>query len=128
MNAKSLLLSGALVVGLVGAAFGQSSTSPSQQDPASPTTQAPSTQSPTTTQQPGEMSPTSTASQGQHSFTGNIVKSSGKYMLHSAGADYRLDDQKQAKEFNGKQVKVMGDLDQSTNTIKVQSIEPSSSM
>lgn len=127
MNVKSLLLSSALAVGVAGAAFGQSSTAPAQQDPASPTTQSPSTQSPSTQQQPGEMSPTSSTSEG-HSFTGSIVKTSGKYMLHSAGADYRLDDQKQAKQFDGKQVKVTGDLDQSTNTIKVQSIEPSSSM
>jgi len=52
----------------------------------------------------------------------------GKYVLHSAGADYQLDDQSQAKSFEGKDVKVTGKLDSASNTIKVKSIEPSSSM
>lgn len=53
---------------------------------------------------------------------------SGKYVLHAGGTDYQLDDQSQAGKFNGKDVKVTGTLDQSSNTIKVQAIEPASSM
>lgn len=54
---------------------------------------------------------------------------SGKYVLHANGTDYQLDDQSQAAKYDGKTVKVTGSLDQSSsNSIKVQSIEPSSSM
>jgi hypothetical protein len=56
------------------------------------------------------------------------MKTGGKYVLHTGGTDYQLDDQTQAGKFKGKDVKVTGQLDQSSNTIKVQSIEPSSSM
>jgi hypothetical protein len=62
-------------------------------------------------------------------FVGSIAKgSSGKFVLHTGGTDYQLDDQAQAGKFNGKDVKVTGQLDQSSNTIKVQSIEPATSM
>ena len=54
--------------------------------------------------------------------------SSGKFVLHTGGTDYQLDDQAKAGKFEGKDVKVTGQLDQSSNTIKVQAIEPSSSM
>jgi len=56
------------------------------------------------------------------------MKTGGKYVLHTGGTDYQLDNQSTAKKFEGKDVKVTGQLDASSNTIKVQSIEPSSSM
>jgi hypothetical protein len=59
---------------------------------------------------------------------GSISKSGGKFVLHTGGTDYQLDDQSEARKFEGKDVKVTGQLDQSSNTIKVASIEPSSSM
>lgn len=69
------------------------------------------------------------ASDAQRMFVGSIAKaSSGKFVLHTGGTDYQLDDQVQAGKFDGKDVKVTGQLDQSSNTIKVQSIEPSTSM
>jgi len=62
-------------------------------------------------------------------FVGSITKnSSGKYVLHTGGSDYQLDDQSQAGKYDGKDVKVTGQLDNASNTIRVQSIEPSSSM
>lgn len=136
MTLKSLLLGTALTVGLTAAAFAQSNPTPQPQDPAAQTmpsqdqstpTQTPNTQSPSTTQQPGDAT-SATSGAGQQVFTGSIVKSGGKYVLHSAGADYQLDDQSQAKSFNGKDVKVNGELDKSGSTIKVKSIEPASSM
>ncbi len=36
---------------------------------------------------------------------------------------YQLDDQARAKEYEGKQVQVVGNLDASSNTIKVQDIK-----
>jgi hypothetical protein len=71
---------------------------------------------------------TATSTDNKNSFTGSIVKSGGKLMLRSGGTDYELDDQSQAKSFEGKDVKVNGQLDKSSNTIKVQSIEPASPM
>ena len=60
-------------------------------------------------------------------FVGSITKnSSGKYVLHTGGSDYQLDDQSQAGKYDGKDVKVTGQLDNASNTIRVQSIEPSS--
>lgn len=137
MTLKSLLLGTALTVGLTAAAFAQSNPTPQPQDPAAQTTpsqdqstptQTPNTQSPSTSQQPGDTTSATSGSAGQQVFTGSIVKSGGKYVLHSAGADYQLDDQSQAKSFNGKDVKVNGELDKSGSTIKVKSIEPASSM
>jgi len=69
-----------------------------------------------------------TSAGASEQFTGSIIKSGGKYQLRSAGNTYDLDDQSQAKNFAGKDVKVNGSLDKASNTIKVASIEPASSM
>ena len=73
-------------------------------------------------------SATATSTDNQNSFTGSIIKSGGKYQLRSNGNTYDLDDQSQAKSFAGKDVKVNGTLDKSSNSIKVTSIEPASPM
>lgn len=61
-------------------------------------------------------------------FTGKITKSGGKYVLkdETTRTTYALDDQNQAKSFEGKSVKVTGKLDTSSNTIQVATIEPGS--
>jgi hypothetical protein len=60
-------------------------------------------------------------------FQGTIVLSQGKYILTtSSGTTYQLDDQKTAKAYDGKSVKVMGTLDSSGSVIQVSSIEPGS--
>jgi Protein of unknown function (DUF5818) len=60
-------------------------------------------------------------------FQGTISRSQGQYVLNSAsGAIYQLDDQKRAKEYAGKSVKVTGTLDASGDVIHVSSIEPAS--
>lgn len=69
-----------------------------------------------------------TSTDTKNSFTGSIVKNGSKYQLRSGGTDYDLDDQSQAKSFEGKDVKVNGSLDKSSNTIKVTTIEPASPM
>lgn len=56
-------------------------------------------------------------------FTGQISQSNGKYVLNAGEVTYSLDDQTQAKQYDGKQVKVTGTLDAQTNTIRVQKIE-----
>jgi len=83
-------------------------------------------QQPTQTQpsqpQAGAADPSS--QQGQ-AFTGTVVKTKGGYMLQdeSSKSSFMLDDQAQAKKFSGKNVKVTGTLDNSTNTIHVSNIE-----
>jgi len=61
-------------------------------------------------------------------FTGQVVKArNGKYALltdKQAGKGFYLDDQDKAKQFDGQNVKVTGQLDMATNTIKVSDIQP----
>ena len=56
------------------------------------------------------------------------MKSGDKYVLHTGGADYQLDDQTPASKFDGKDVKVTGEVDQTSNTIRVQPVELASSI
>jgi hypothetical protein len=129
MKRTSLILVAVFAMVVLPAAFGQSTTSPSQdptaQPSAAPSQQTPSQTNPSTSTDP---SANATPSDSQRSFVGSIVKASGKYVLHTGGTDYQLDDQSQAKKYAGKDVKVTGQLDASSNTIRVQSIDPSSSM
>jgi hypothetical protein len=130
MKSKSLILTSVFALAMLPAAVAQSTTSqdPSTQPSATPT----QSQTNPTSQQPSETpstaTPSSSSSDAQRSFVGSIAKTGGKYVLHTGGSDYQLDDQAQAGKFEGKDVKVTGQLDQSSNTIKVASIEPSSSM
>ena len=60
-------------------------------------------------------------------LTGTIAKEDGKYVLKASDKKtYQIDDQEKAKQFEGKQVKIVGSLDMSTSTIHLQSIEPAS--
>jgi len=137
MKQTSLILIAVFALVMLPAAFGQGTPSQSQdpnaQPTATPSQQTPSAQQPSQT--PSTSDPSSSAassgsssSDAARSFVGSIMKTGGKYVLHTGGTDYQLDDQAQAGKFKGKDVKVTGQLDQSSNTIKVQSIEPSSSM
>jgi len=132
MKRTSLILIAVFAMVMLPAAFAQGTPSQSQ-DPNTQPTATPSQQTPSAepTQTPSTNSPSSSASpsDAQRMFVGSIAKnSSGKFVLHTGGTDYQLDDQAQAGKFDGKDVKVTGQLDQSSNTIKVQSIEPSTSM
>ena len=73
-------------------------------------------------QQHDTMSQTSDA----QAFVGKIVKSGEQLVLRNSvtKSTYMLDDQGRAKQFEGKDVKVMGTLDEATNTIRVATIEP----
>jgi hypothetical protein len=61
-------------------------------------------------------------------FSGTIVKDGGKLVLKDTTNKvvFQLDDQSKAKDYVGKDVKVTGSLDASTNTIHVESIEAAS--
>lgn len=65
------------------------------------------------------------ASQQAQSFTGKIMKTSEGLVLQdqSTNTSYKLDNDKAAKKFSNKEVKVTGTLDSATNTIHVSNIE-----
>jgi len=57
-------------------------------------------------------------------FTGTIMKDGAKYILkESRGTSYQLDDQNGAKQYDGKHVKLVGNLDASNGTLHVSSIQ-----
>jgi uncharacterized protein DUF5818 len=62
------------------------------------------------------------------SFTGRVTKENGKVVLKDpvTKTSYQIDDVSKAKPFMGKQVKVTGTLDATTNTIRIDNIEPMS--
>ena len=62
------------------------------------------------------------------SFTGRVTKENGKIVLKDpvTKTSYQIDDVSKAKPFMGKQVKVTGKLDTSSNTIRIDNIEPMS--
>jgi Protein of unknown function (DUF5818) len=75
---------------------------------------------------PGQASSTpqqqpTNSQQSARSFEGKITKSGDSWVLQdtASGASYKLDDQDKAKQFNGKNVKVMATMDASTNTLHV---------
>jgi hypothetical protein len=57
-------------------------------------------------------------------LNGTVIKLGNKYVLKTTDKQtYELDDQDRAKEYEGKQVKIVGSLDRTTNTIHITSIE-----
>jgi Protein of unknown function (DUF5818) len=131
----------ALVVTMLPAAFAQTSdqTSPSSSAPgaSSPAASSSASQGQTSPAQtsPAQTSPStpdqsssaqgsgSAASQDAESFTGTVVKSGDKYVLKTDTGTYQIDDQDKAKQFEGKQVKVSGNLDKATSTLHVTDIQ-----
>jgi Protein of unknown function (DUF5818) len=65
--------------------------------------------------------------QSARSFEGKIAKSGDQLVLQESATQtaYKLDDQDKAKQFEGKNVKVMATVDASTNTLHVVDITPS---
>jgi hypothetical protein len=58
-------------------------------------------------------------------FSGTILKNGDSYVLNDAGTktSYVLDDAKQARQYEGKKVKVTGTVDAANNTIHVETIQ-----
>jgi hypothetical protein len=61
-------------------------------------------------------------------FIGLITKEDGNLVLKDpvTKVSYKLSDSSKAKQYRGKQVKVSGKLDVTTNTIQVEKIQPTS--
>src|SRR5437763_15184338 len=126
----------ALVATMLPAAFAQTSdqTSPSSSAPAasspaaspsdSPAQTSPAQTSPSTSDQSGAAQGSAPgSSQAAESYTGTVVKSGDKYVLQTDTGTYQIDDQDKAKQFEGKQVKVSGNLDKATSTLHVTDIQ-----
>ena len=57
-------------------------------------------------------------------LSGTVIKLGNKYVLKTTDKQtYELDDQDKAREYEGKQVKIVGSLDRTTNMIHITSIE-----
>jgi hypothetical protein len=120
MRSKLPILFSVLVLAMICAL---QSTVVALQEPANPPQQQPQTQ-----QDPA--APPSEMNQAADTqvFSGKIAKAAGKYVLkdNATKMTYSLDDQSQAKKFEGQNVKVTGMLDAQSNTIHVSLIEPGS--
>ena len=81
-------------------------------------------QSPDTQQAGKPTSQPSSQAQSAKEYSGTIVDEGNSLRLkdNAKNANYKLDDEKMAKAYVGKEVRVMGMLDKSTNTIQVKSI------
>lgn len=68
-------------------------------------------------------------SQSARSFEGKITKSGDQFVLqdNATSTSFKLDDQDKAKQYEGKNVKVMATMDPSSNTLHVVDITPSES-
>jgi uncharacterized protein YdeI (BOF family) len=91
---------------------------------AQPQPQQPNQAAPQPQQQPDQAQPQPGQSQASATFTGTVVKNGEQYMLRdSTGQIYGLDDSDKAKQFEGKSVKVTGQLDTQAKVIHVQDIQ-----
>jgi cytoskeletal protein RodZ len=126
-----------LTMALASMSFAQ--TAPAQ--PQDPTAQAPASQAPATPatspnakRPPDEStkpsvgeSSASAPSTKTRPFMGTVVHENGGYFLRAGDLEYKLDDQTEARRYEGRSVKVTGNLEKQSNTIHVQKIEASPS-
>lgn len=121
----------ALATALVSISFAQ--TAPAQ--PQDPTAQAPSSpvgpsakRPPDEAQKPSEGESAVPASSAKiRPFMGTVVREQSGYFLRAGDLEYKLDDQTEARRYQGRSVKVTGTLEKQSNTIHVQKIEASPS-
>jgi hypothetical protein len=100
---------------------------PSRQE--DPTAQAPATRAPATP-------PTFPTSEAKHQsdrpdvrvYMGAIVQSGDSCILKAGNQQYLLDNQKKARRYKGKDVKITGTLDKAKNLIHVEKIDQSPSI
>jgi hypothetical protein len=109
------------------ASLSAQATQPSQ--PVDPTAQAPATKAPST---PPTFPTTKTKGQPARAdatvFMGTIFKNGDGYILRSGNEEYRLDSQKKARNYEGKDVQITGTLDNDKKLIHVEKIKVSPAM
>lgn len=125
------LLSIVAMLGLVGLGMNLSaqqtpSSQSSQSSSSSSSTQTPSSPSDNSSMPQSSQTSTPSSQQSARSFEGKIQKSGDKLVLQDSASQtsYQLDDQDKAKQFEGKNVKVMGTVDSASNTLHVIDITP----
>jgi hypothetical protein len=122
-HSLSLLISLALLFGMIVSGIQLSAQQSDRQYPAQPS--APDAQHPgQIPNQPGQPVPDSQAQSsqtGSQIFTGTIAKTDNLYVLKDAnGTSYAIDHQELAQKYEGKQVRIKGTLDPDGKTIHVQ--------
>ena len=67
-----------------------------------------------------------TQANNSKTFSGRIVQEDGRMVLKDpvTKVSYKLDDEKKAKQYVGRQVKVTGKMDSNTNTMRLDRIDP----
>ena len=65
----------------------------------------------------------SQAQQQTQTFTGKVVKNGEKYVLRAGESSYQLDDQNSAKQFEDKDVRIVGTIEAGSNIIHIVKIE-----
>lgn len=128
---KDFLVRLLLAAGVTLAAFALASSTHAQQGDEDPAATTPRQQQPAATPQSPQKDEAHAPSSGDPqtqdalSFTGRVVKQKGQIILKDpvTKLNYQFDDPSKAKQYVGKQVKVTGKLDMSSNTIHVQNIE-----
>jgi hypothetical protein len=119
------LLTSVLLLGLAPAAFGQTG-QPPEPVPSSPgagSQSTPPTFPPGTARQERSSKTSASSAEKAKTFVGTVVKESTGYALRVKDLRYKLDDQQQASNYEGRNVRILGNLDKHANTIHVQSIE-----
>jgi hypothetical protein len=104
----------------------QSRQAPTTPDP-HPETQPAQNPTPSQPSQPskGPSAPAQSQSQAAQTFTGIISKQSDNFLLKvSETISYKLDNQQEVQQYEGKRVRVTGTLDSSINLIHVDKVEP----
>lgn len=124
------LLSIVALVGLSGVGINLAAQTPPQtpsQTPSATDSQAtPSATSPNSSM-PQSQTDAANSQQSARAFEGKIQKSGDELVLQETATQtsYKLDNQEKAKQFDGKNVKVMATLDPATNKLHVVDITPS---
>ena len=118
-------------VGLVTATFSQAGGRPTQ--PPDPTAQSPATEAPARIpsadpkQEQGSAPSTASQQKKARPFMGTIIRHKDSYVLRAGDLEYKVDDPVKARRFAGKNVKIMGTFDKTSNTIHMETIEASPS-
>jgi hypothetical protein len=129
---KNFLIRILLAAALTLLTFGLASSARAQQTDEDSVPATPNQQQPTTTPKslPQQQVPASSSDDAQPqpalAFSGRVTSEEGQLVLKDpvTKMTYQLDNQAKAKQYIGKQVKVIGILELKSNTIHINSIEP----
>jgi hypothetical protein len=98
---------------------------PTQTSP-TPTQSGPAQTSPPQPTRPRDNQATDYTAQrpSQNLYTGTVIALNGSCVLKTDRMTYQLDDQERAKQYEGREVKVNGTVDQMSSVLHIADIEP----